>query len=377
MNRISRILCAGAILLLAGIMLVTWHAFHKTTSFAKAAKSSNRPAVSGAAHLKSSGSKPATGVAAIPLPSPSASDAELLQWARKVATLSPEDAVALAQSQPDAPYRRRLLLALSEAWGEVFPAAAMRWAMEQPGKNQQHFIEAALKGAMRTQRSTALVIAQNLLQQRPDIGGTCVGSLICGYTTQSDFAAAAQLADAAPDDFRTNWLDAVYRSWAASQPSDAMQGLKAIPDGPLRSRAFHSAADGWASSDPAGLAAYAQALPSGSERRYAFGQAVKNWSLQDPEAMAAWLKTLPPGSEHDAAATWLIERTDSANRSPQTAMQWVQAISNQRLKQKALLAVLDQWKQTDPQAASKYAANASWISSNERSEILKTLNGTN
>lgn len=316
---------------------------------------------------------PAAGSAGFPSPSASASDAELLQLARKLVALSPQQALAWAQSQHDPTLRQRLLVAVIQAWGESFPAAAMNWAMAQIGEARQPSVAAALTGALRTQPAVALTIAQNLLVDEPGFGEGCVGSLISRFSAARDFAMAWQLTTVAPDDFRASWMNAVFRSWAEDQPQDAMQALQSVPDTGLRETLFQSAVNGWAAGSPASLAAYAVTLPPGADRELAVKQAMDNWSLQDPAAMAAWLNTLPSGADFDRGVTLILARTDGANLSPATAVQWVESIGNPTLRYDSLAQVLREWSQTDPAAAVDYVKNAGWLADSQRSTLLQQL----
>jgi hypothetical protein len=89
--------------------------------------------------------------------------------------------------------------------------------------------------------------------------------------------------------------------------------------------------------------------------------------------MATWLATSPAGVDFDQAIATLISKTDSMNRSPQVAMQWVENISDPNLKYDSMKLVLGQWKQTDAAAAQNYAANVSWIDEQKRQELVKVL----
>lgn len=308
-----------------------------------------------------------------PQPSASDSDDELLRLARKLVAHSPQQALAWAQAQNDSRLRTRMMVAVLQAWGEDFPAAAVSWARTQPEDSREQLAEAALTGALRMQPADALEIAHQLLVEDPDFGGACVGSLVSKFSASRDFSLASQLAAAAPDDFRADWTRAVFRAWAQSQPQDALQAMDSIQDEKLRETVFSSVVNGWADGTPSSLAAYAETLPPGADRELALKKALDNWSLQDPAALATWLNTLPAGSDFDAGAALMLAKTDDANLTPQTAMQWVESISNPKLKLDSFAHVLVQWNQTDPAASQHYVSTVKWLSDRQRGEILKVL----
>jgi hypothetical protein len=114
-------------------------------------------------------------------------------------------------------------------------------------------------------------------------------------------------------------------------------------------------------------------MPDGENKTYALNQVVDNWSLQDPEAFAAWLNTSPSGVNFDQAIAEMISKTDSANRTPQTAMGWVESINDPTLKYNSLVLVLGQWNESDPAAAQNYLNSVSWIDDSQRQVILQNL----
>ena len=200
-----------------------------------------------------------------------------------------------------------------------------------------------------------------------------VSNLMLALCGAGKFSTALALANAAPAELRTNWLQLTFRRWAQRQPQDAIQSLDAVADPILRSTAFRAAADGWNQNDPGGLAAYAVALPDSDDRAYALTMALDNWSLQDPAALGAWLNTLPRGTEFDIGAAWMLSKSDGANRPPDVALEWVENISDPMLQAKVLNHVIGEWAQTDRKAVLEYVASASWLEEQRRAKILDSL----
>src|SRR5262249_36903415 len=137
--------------------------------------------------------------------------------------------------------------------------------------------------------------------------------------------------------------------------------------------AFQALVAGWAVGNPAGLAAYAVKLPPGEERTRALGAALDNWSLQDPASAGEWLNDLPASPETDQVIAGLITRTDRPNRSHAVAMSWVERISDAKLRRDTLVHVMQEWAQTDPDAAWKYFKDISWLDDQERDQTQKTI----
>jgi hypothetical protein len=298
-------------------------------------------------------------------PSPGDSDAELLRLARELVAQSPEQAIARAAAEADPVFRERLLFAALRAWGEKNPHAAVDWALVQDKEWRFKRMEAVLTGAI-AQPAAALQIGKRLLADDAVSGNAYCTALIGALNRANQFQTAFQLAGDAPTDARRQWLDVTFRCWAQEQPADALKTWNSIQSEDLRRVMFEPLATGWAAKNPAELADYAITLPPGEARTFAFDQAMEHWLNRDPAAMGEWLNKLPPSPEIDRAAAELISRTDSANRTPEVALTWVQAIGDLDLRRSSLACVFKQWSQSDPQAAQHYIENAAWITQEDR-----------
>jgi|GEM_PF-6358932 len=307
-----------------------------------------------------------------PLPSAAVSDDDLLGLARQYVAISPERAIAWAQSAEDTSLRERLLFAALRAWGEKDPTASVGWALGQDEAWRFKRMEAALKGAV-AQPAIALQIGRELLASDAISGNAYDTALVGDFILTHQFQIALKLASAAPAEAQRQWSGMIFRRWAEEQPREALAALNSLPDGELRPALFQSAAAGWANNDPASLAQYAVSLPTGESRSFALNQALEQWLMRDPVSLGEWLNTRPPGAETDAAAALLITRTDQANRSTQTALGWVEQIEDLDLRASALEHVLSEWAQTDLDASRQYLANVSWITPEKRKTILEKI----
>ena len=71
---------------------------------------------------------------------------------------------------------------------------------------------------------------------------------------------------------------------------------------------------------------------------------------QDAPAASAWIRSLPPGELRDNSAKELSAAI--AGHDPADAFEWARHIQNGKLRQDALGNVLENWRKTDPEAAS-------------------------
>ena len=218
-----------------------------------------------------------------------------------------------------------------------------------------------------------LAIGEKILADDPTDKNGQAGNFLLSLCAAGQFQLALKFASEAPSDLKNGWLKAVFTRWTQSHPQDAIIALASIQDDGERSGLFHAIAATWAANDPSALANYAGSLPDGDDKTYALNQVVESWSTQDPKAFAAWLDTSPSGVDMDQAIAEMVTKTDSANRSPQVAMEWVAAINDPSLRYNSLVFVLNQWNESDPAGAQSYLSGVSWLSESQRAEILKNL----
>lgn len=218
-----------------------------------------------------------------------------------------------------------------------------------------------------------LAAGEKLLAQDPSDTKGRAGDFLLSLCHAGQFQAALRFANEAPPDLKAGWLKAVFTCWAQSRPQDAMAALDSIPDESERVSLFQTIAATWAAQNPATLADFAESLPDGPGKNDVLNQVVDNWSLQDPEAFSAWLSTSPSGVDLDRAIAQLISETDSANRTPQAAMSWVEAINDPTLRYDSLVLVLSQWNESDPAGAQSYLNGVSWLSDSQRQAIRQSL----
>lgn len=220
---------------------------------------------------------------------------------------------------------------------------------------------------------TGLAAGEKLLAENPADTHGRAGNFLLSLCDAGQFQMALRFANEAPPDLRAGWLKAVYTRWVQSHPQEAMNALASVQDESERATLFQVMTSAWAASSPATLADFAGSLPDTDNKTYALNQVVDNWSLQDPEAFAGWLNTSPSGVNLDQAIAQMISKTDGANRTPQTAMSWVEDIDDPTLKYNSLVFVLQQWNESDSAAAQNYVGKVSWLDEPQRREILHNL----
>ncbi len=299
------------------------------------------------------------------------SDAELLGLARVMLARSSQEALAWAQSCADPELRRRLGLAVAQAWGEKDPTEAVSWALAQNEESVPADLKAVLAGAIR--QPVAVEIGRNLLAQNSAYAGMYGTALVAALDTDEQFLTAARFAQEAPADYREDWAAAAAQAWAKSQPREALTALDTLVDEPLRDPVFRAVVQGWPATQPADLATYALSLPPGEQRAYALDQVMYKWARQDPAGLAAWLANVPSGPNYDTSTFFMVTEATPARLDPSVALNWVESIGDHGIRLNSFAQVLGQWGQTDPVAARNYVQQARGLETNERAQLLQSI----
>ena len=116
------------------------------------------------------------------------------------------------------------------------------------------------------------------------------------------------------------------------------------------SRLTSTLAGAFARKDTGAARTWAENLPDGDLRNRALREVAGEWVKQDAPAASAWIRSLPPGELRDNSAKELSAAI--AGHDPADAFEWARHIQNGKLRQDALGNVLENWRKTDPEAAS-------------------------
>lgn len=301
------------------------------------------------------------------------SDAGVRKVVEHLLARTPEDALRWADAACNPAWRGLLQQMVVQEWAEKDPEAALGWALEQESPGHRQLMDAALLG-LATQPQLAVELGRDLLARTPEAAAEFGTVLVGALVRNGQFGAAAELAAAGPDELRSEWMTLTYTNWAQKQPAEAAEALNAIEDPELYAALYPAVITAWAQTQPASLADYARTLPPGDSRVYAMDAALDNWSRQDPAGLANWLAAHRASPEFDAGAAIFLARTDRADRTTATALNWAESIDNDSQRFAALARVTWEWAQQDPMAAQRYVANSPWLNDAQRGWLLNTLN---
>jgi hypothetical protein len=187
-------------------------------------------------------------------------------------------------------------------------------------------------------------------------------------------ALALQIAQALPDPLRGNMVEVTLSIQAATAPLEAWTIATGITDEALRERTLLAVLKYGSDAQLPQLADFATQVPGNAD---ALAGILKRWALQDPAALSEWLNAHAVASEvKDLAASHLVLRGDSENRSTEVAAAWAESISDHGLRLEAIRAVTSELAASDPAAARAYVTTAPSLSNEERAAILATLDAS-
>ncbi|MBC8096648.1 MAG: hypothetical protein H7Y43_12635, partial [Akkermansiaceae bacterium] len=90
-------------------------------------------------------------------------------------------------------------------------------------------------------------------------------------------------------------------------------------------------------------------------------------------SLGEWLNQREATPDYDQGILALVTRTDTANRSTETAVGWAESISERSVRLEALRAVLQEWAETDFSAARTHLETSSSLNPQQRLEIWQSI----
>lgn len=162
--------------------------------------------------------------------------------------------------------------------------------------------------------------------------GAFAGWLRLDPVGAAGFAAAGIEAGSFDGDFPDYAAPLVGKVLAQHDFQQATDWVEALPAGPLREEAIHTAAE--TQLDEGWHRALAEASPDGGVNPMVFQQA----QVREYAPVAEWLASLPPSKGRDDAAGWLVFRLREHD-DPSSALQWAATIEDPRTRRHSFEAL--------------------------------------
>jgi hypothetical protein len=260
------------------------------------------------------------------------------------------------------------------------PKAALQWIKDNPGTastsaEQQRFA-AAIAGYAATDPAGALAAINALGTASPQdrqMVSAATQALATTLTDQGQYSQAADLFNQLPaGQTRTDAYSQLAQQWAESSPQDAANWISTLNGDPaLKASASVQVAKAWAANDPAAAATWAaqqdlqNADPnSTTPNGQLLASAIQSWAGYDLDGPGQFLNQLPASPTKDSSVA--IFAMSSTSEDPQSAMQWVNTISNDQTRQGATIGVALQWMQQDPASFNAYLSTSTTLSDQQK-----------
>ena len=253
-------------------------------------------------------------------------------------------------------------------WATIDPDAAFAWAStSEDAGSVNNWVVGALRGMAAVNPDLA---RDYLAQLEP--GDTRSRSLksLDRYITQYGFDYATEwIAGVQDEGLRGQASRTMADELVALDPAQAGEWNASIADVKTRRAVSETVADRWARQDLEAAKAWVNNLPADTQTEAAEGVA-RHYARQDPVEAANWLAGLGDSPDLDGAKRILIE--ESFRQDPQTSLDFVANLSDDKLRNGFYHRYLGTWMRSDADAARQWAsANAEQLPASVTKRLLR------
>ena len=283
----------------------------------------------------------------------------LQAWAER----DPHAALGFLQQSGAQDWERETAVA---TWAANDPQAAFAWASSAQDEGD---VNNWLLGATRGIATTNPELARDFIAQLEGRTRDQALDAVQPYVVQYGFEFAKDwIAGVTDEEVRNRASRSMARDLANLDPVQASQWNASMTDVELRRDVSETVADRWARTDLASARLWVEGLPDNTKSEAAEGVA-RQFAREDPAAAAKWLAGLGDNPDLDGARRIFIE--ESFRNSPQTSLEFVANLSDQRAQQEIYWRYLPNWIRRDEAAARQ------WMNSHAQSlppRVVERLN---
>ncbi len=313
-------------------------------------------------------------------------------------------AFALPKSDPNRP---RLIRELLGQLAETEPMAALEIASQiESLRDSERARVSVLETWGRNDPSAAMAWAKNALSNEPArTRNSQLSAIYRGYAANNPSAAFQQALQIQDDNqLKNRLLGVVIETQIESGGLQAAKlAVDLVSDPDTKNSLRRELVDEWAKFDPQAAAQYVGSLGDDASANLK-STLVSEWAESDPAAAAAWLSSLPADdpaiarasaaiiqewTRYDLAASaeWLnslpaspeLDRAvisytfRAAEEDPGTAMTWAESIENDRRRSWMMERVAATWKQQDSDSFKAYLDNSN-LNQEQRKKLEEAQN---
>jgi hypothetical protein len=321
-------------------------------------------------------------------------DAVMKSWAAR----DPKGFLSVSDNLTSPRLREAGVDAALKALAAQNPQDALQWLKDNPGggstANQQARVNAALAGYAASDPAGAFSYVASLADGTPAtdrIKNQALQALVSGVADAGNYSGALALFGQMPDGPQKNQaLQALGQSWVQSNPADAANWITSLTDPGMKNQLGNQLLATWSGTDPAAAAAWAStmdaaALAGGAQNGPGnnpsnLASVLNSWAGYDLTAAGQYLNTLGASAERDdAVAGFTIQ---AAQQDPQSAMNWVNTVSDPGVKERLALVTALQWEQVDATGANQFLSTTDMLTDEDKSlianippQLVDMLNG--
>lgn len=257
-------------------------------------------------------------------------------------------------------------------WGANDPYGAWNWVTTNNPEDTQSLV-ALLQVIGRTNQQLAIEFAEPFAQANPRMQKDIYLAVLEGMNQAGAYDTASLLVEYLDLDLdtKTQLMDFVAESWATYEPQAAMEWALNQPK-QLATNTTGRLAATWANNDPEAAIAFAN-TQDGESRSALIEESFSTWVATDPSAAKAWLIASPANAETDQLINTLIQSAPANSDEITPMLNLAGRIHDPQLRINALLTLLSPIKQGSPESAKSLIQNSTFLSTQERNQLLTEL----
>jgi hypothetical protein len=248
---------------------------------------------------------------------------------------------------PAGPLRNQLLLRAASDLARSDPAGAWKVFQTLDPKDQNYFLKLSFSNLAQVAPAELAELARTG-RISASYG---IRSIMETWARKDPTAALAWSNTHLEGTSKNDALRSVLEQWTRTDPAAARLAMESLPPG-MRAKLLPDIAQSWAAADPAKAFAWAQSCAP-VDRARATEAVIRGWSDRDPQAAAAVLLKIPTDG---LEASFTAVASNFARQQPASAAQWVAALGDEGLRNRAIRTVMQTWGSRDAEATANYLA---------------------
>ncbi len=265
-------------------------------------------------------------------------------WAAR----QPAEAYTWAAQLPPGELREGAIREIYSVWADKSPAEAAAFLTAHDGM----ILHEVAGNLAATWAQKDLAAARAWSEGLPaSVRAQAQGSVI-NVWAESDPRGATEYVAARSAADQTDWLPGIVQSWAGTDRTAALAWAENSAPAAVRGEALQSVCNNWLQEDPRACLEYVLGHPAEKELREQTFSSSAGWAAQDPDGMWQWCQGVSDPKARGDLEAHALEGLATMDPVRASGMLGQLPPENQT---EAASTVAQQWAQTDPAAAARWA----------------------